>query len=198
MEQLTCRSCGAVLGPDETMCPGCKNVIKSADDTLVVTWDPAALPAQRPCPVCGHDLVQNHCAWCVQSFDLPEPAPPAALMTTLEPVRRAVWLLFEQGKVQVPPGQEVLLGRAPAAAHAGLFENLDNVSREHATVGVTATGQAWIRDEASTNGTFLGPERLPAREQQPLQDGDEIRLASNVVARVRFGDEGPMSADGST
>jgi pSer/pThr/pTyr-binding forkhead associated (FHA) protein len=107
-------------------------------------------------------------------------------MTSREAVPPMVRLSFDEGKVHLSPGQEVVLGRDPELSTAPLFRDFDNVSRRHATVGLSDDGRPWIRDERSMNGTYVDRERLPVEERRSLQDGDEIRLASNVVAQIRF------------
>ncbi|MFD3401542.1 FHA domain-containing protein [Kribbella sp. NPDC058693] len=107
-------------------------------------------------------------------------------MTSREPTLPLLRLSFDTGDVHVSPGQEVVLGRDPELSTAPLFRDTDNVSRRHATVGLSDDGRPWIRDDRSMNGTYVDREKLPARERRPLHDGDELRLASNVFAEVRF------------
>ena len=38
----------------------------------------------------------------------------------------------------------------------------------------------FIRDESSTNGTFVNGRSLPKMVQQPLQNGDEISIYDEV------------------
>ncbi len=51
------------------------------------------------------------------------------------------------------------------------------VSRHHATVWIQA-GQAFIRDEDTTNGTIVRGQRIPPRTAHPLQAGDEICIGN--------------------
>lgn len=85
----------------------------------------------------------------------------------------------------VTPGGTLLLGRAPAAHTThGLLERYDNVSRRHATVGLDPDGTAWVRDEHSTNGTFVNGTPVSAGARTPLRDGDALRLAADCTLGI--------------
>ncbi|MFI1978772.1 FHA domain-containing protein [Streptomyces wedmorensis] len=82
-------------------------------------------------------------------------------------------------------GNTLLLGRDASAYRTGkLLERYDNVSRRHATVGVEADGTAWVRDEHSTNGTFVNAAPLRPGVRAPLRDGDTLRLAADCTLDV--------------
>jgi pSer/pThr/pTyr-binding forkhead associated (FHA) protein len=49
-----------------------------------------------------------------------------------------------------------------------------NISRNHATVFITKRG-GFVRDESSTQGTFLNGRRLPPESPLPLDEGDVIQ-----------------------
>ena len=78
---------------------------------------------------------------------------------------------------------------------AAAFEQYDNVSRKHATVVVDDGGRATIRDEGSTNGTFVNGERVMPYTEVRLVDGDQIRLAADVTGDVSLprGEPDPAS-----
>src|ERR1700733_7547247 len=97
-------------------------------------------------------------------------------------------IAFPTGNVDVPAGPSVILGRDPAQSLvAAAFEQYDNVSRKHATVVVDDGGRATIRDEGSTNGTFVNGERV-----MPYT---EVRLAADVTGDVSLprGEPDPAS-----
>ena len=99
-----------------------------------------------------------------------------------------VVVTFSSGDLQVQPGQELVLGRDPVHSPvASTFSRFDNVSRRHATLGIDNGGQPWIRDERSTNGTFVNDRRLQPGEQTSLRDGDSVRLAADARGQVRVG-----------
>jgi len=88
--------------------------------------------------------------------------------------RGRCWILWETGQVWLKVGEH-LLGRD---ADVAVWLDSPTVSRHHARLVVTAE-DATIEDLGSTNGTYLGGQRLVGRS--PLADGDEIRLGSVVV-----------------
>ena len=105
-------------------------------------------------------------------------------------------IAFPTGNVDVPAGTSVILGRDPAQSLvAAAFEQYDNVSRKHATVVVDDAGRATIRDEGSTNGTFVNGERVMPYTEVRLVDGDQIRLAADVTGDVSLprGEPDPAS-----
>jgi len=94
-------------------------------------------------------------------------------------------LAFATGNVEVPAGTSLLLGRDPAESLvAAAFAQFDNVSRRHATVTVDDAGHATIRDEHSTNGTYVNGDRVLPGTAVRLADGDTVRLGADVTADV--------------
>jgi pSer/pThr/pTyr-binding forkhead associated (FHA) protein len=94
-------------------------------------------------------------------------------------------LAFPTGNVEVPAGTSLLLGRDPAESLvAAAFSAYENVSRRHATVTMDDEGHASIRDENSTNGTFVNGDRVLPGTAVRLADGDVVRLAADVSADV--------------
>lgn len=136
------------------------------------------------CPHCGADIPDIGNPVCVQCLrPLGDPAAAGGM-----PQQITVFVQFSSGEVQVSPGQELVLGRDPVQSPvASTFSRFDNVSRRHATIGIDGGGQAWVRDERSTNGTFVNDRRLGPGEQAQLRDGDSIRLAADARGQVRFG-----------
>jgi diguanylate cyclase (GGDEF)-like protein len=74
---------------------------------------------------------------------------------------------------------EVTLGRSE---QSGLCINSDLVSRHHATVVRFGDGHV-LRDEGSTNGTFVNDKRVTGAE--PLNDGDQVRIGRTVIKYTR-------------
>ena len=101
-------------------------------------------------------------------------------------------LLFPGQTVGVSPAGTVLLGRdVEYSPFAMLFADRDNVSRRHASVGLDPDGAAWVRDEFSTNGTFVNGIQVPSGGTARLVDGDVVRIASDVTAQVEL--DGPVT-----
>jgi predicted component of type VI protein secretion system len=117
---------------------------------------------------------------------------PAAAQceTCLRPLRQqapVLRLVFPSGELKVAPGQHLVLGRdAGQSPVAATFTRYDNVSRRHSTVWLDPAGAAWVRDERSTNGTFVNNQRLPPGSEAPLRDGDSLRLAADAAAAVHL------------
>ena len=94
-------------------------------------------------------------------------------------------ITFPTGNVDIPAGTSVMLGRDPAESLvAAAFAHFDNVSRRHATVQVDDAGHATIRDEGSTNGTYVNEDRVLPGSEVRLVDGDRVRLAADVTGSV--------------
>ena len=156
MVALTCPTCAAEIKPDDIICFTCG----------------ANLPRRGP--------------------DEDRPAPATVMQEYLNqeratgPISPAVLrLAFPTGNVEVPAGTSLLLGRDPAESLvAAAFAQFDNVSRRHATVTVDDAGRATIRDEHSTNGTFVNGDRVLPGTTVRLADGDTVRLGADVTADV--------------
>jgi hypothetical protein len=58
------------------------------------------------------------------------------------------------------------------------------VSGHHCTVQVFPRGDIWVRDESSTNGTFVDGERLPEGGKRAAQVGSEVRLGSEISFKI--------------
>jgi hypothetical protein len=136
------------------------------------------------CPHCGAEIPDIGNPVCVQCLrplhDQGQGGPPQQQQLMLV-------VQFGSGELKVSTGQELVLGRDPVQSPvASTFSRFDNVSRRHAVVGVDGGGQAWVRDERSTNGTFVNDRRLGPGEQTSLRDGDSLRLAADARGQVRL------------
>ncbi len=156
MVSLTCPACAAEVKPDDLICFTCG----------------ANLPRRRP-----------------------DEDPPAAATVMQEYLRRderrglisaaVLRLAFATGNVEIPAGTSLLLGRDPAESLvAAAFAGFENVSRRHATVTVDDAGRATIRDEHSTNGTYVNGDRVLPGTAVRLADGDTVRLGGDAVGEV--------------
>jgi hypothetical protein len=158
MATLTCPACASQVGPTDLICFTCG----------------ANLPKVRP----------------IQDREDSLPVTVAQKTVSPEEVRRAIsstvlQISFPAGNVEVPAGTSVLLGRDPAESLvAAAFDGCENVSRRHAMILVDDAGHASIRDEGSTNGTFVNGDRLLPGVEVRLVDGDEVRLAADVTGKV--------------
>ena len=96
------------------------------------------------------------------------------------PTGRSLSLVTLEGKnkgerIEFPKGR-IIIGRT------GVDINLDdpNASRKHAVIEAWSRDQIYLRDLASTNGTFLNGARITSAR---LNNGDEIVIGST---RLRF------------
>ncbi len=167
--------------------------------------------ASLTCPDCGVKVQQEDliCFRCGANLphnsgpdeDLPTPTISQKFINAdMQPQRRGISsvvlrISFPTGNVDIPAGTSVLLGRDPAESLvAAAFARFDNVSRRHATVQVDDAGHATIRDENSTNGTFVNDDRVLPGAEVRLVDGDRVRLAADVTGSVSLqGEPDPAS-----
>jgi pSer/pThr/pTyr-binding forkhead associated (FHA) protein len=173
MVSLTCPACATEVKPDDLICFTCG----------------ANLPRRRP--------------------DEDPPAPATVMQEYMRgdertgPISSTVLrLAFDTGNVEVPAGTSLLLGRDPAESLvAAAFQAFDNVSRRHATVTVDDAGRATIRDENSTNGTYVNDDRVLPGTDVRLANGDTVRFGADVTADVllprRQDDSGAFSPEGN-
>jgi pSer/pThr/pTyr-binding forkhead associated (FHA) protein len=86
----------------------------------------------------------------------------------------------------VPWDGPLCIGRETSTGDlAAQIARFPNVSRRHAELG-WHEGRLVVTDLSSTNGTFLNGQRLPAELPQPVADGDTVRFAASLSARVRI------------
>lgn len=102
--------------------------------------------------------------------DLEEPPPVAAAA----PARQPCWLVRNDQSYVLVAGEN-LIGRDPRCA---VWVDASGVSRRHALITVDA-GVATITDLDSSNGTFVGGQRVQAPRR--LADGDVIELGAAAL-----------------
>lgn len=133
------------------------------------TEEPDAVPpALELCWYCRHPVDTN--AICVHC-QRPRTPPPLLLR-------------FTTGEIVLDIGEQAILGRDPDVSPHARILAAANISRRHATVGVDDGGQVWIRDEKSTNGTFVNEREIGSTPPTVLDAGDEVRLGRNNRCRV--------------
>jgi pSer/pThr/pTyr-binding forkhead associated (FHA) protein len=166
--------------------------------------------ATLTCPNCAAEVKPGDliCFTCGANLPRPSrrdddyPAPATVMQEYLRPDERpgaispaVLRLSFPTGNVEVPAGTSLLLGRDPAESLvAAAFADFENVSRRHATVSVDDSGRASIRDEDSTNGTYLNGDRVLPGVAVRLADGDVVRLGADVSADVMLPRQHPDPA----
>ena len=199
MATLTCPGCAAAVSHDDLICFTCGTNLprrgpveeEVTPPTVMQEYlrreDNAAPGAPATCPACGRPVADQSRVTCA--------ACGATLVTPTGPISPVVLrLAFPTGNVDVPAGTSLVLGRDPGESLvAAAFAANENVSRRHATVTVSDTGEATIRDEHSTNGTFVNGDRVLPGSDVRLTDGDNVRLGADVAADVSLpgrGDRG--------
>ena len=165
--------------------------------------------ATLTCPNCAAEVMPDDLICFTCGANLPRvpreddfPAPTTVMQEYLRPDSRpnaispaVLRLSFPTGNVEVPAGTTLLLGRDPAESLvAAAFASFDNVSRRHATIIVDDSGRASIRDENSTNGTFVNGDRVLPGIAVRLADGDVVRLAADVSGEVNLPRQQPDPA----
>ena len=157
MGNLTCPACSAAVGPADLICYTCGANLPRPQ--------PAEDDPPVPATIIGHT---------VRKDSVSHPISAAVLR-----------IAFPAGNVDVPAGTSMLLGRDPAESLvAAAFDGCENVSRRHATVTMDDSGHATIRDEHSTNGTFVNDDRVLPGLDVRIVDGDSVRLAADVTGTV--------------
>jgi len=176
MATLTCPGCAATVSHDDLICFTC--------GTNLPRRGPVEEEATPPTVM--------------QEYLRPDDAPPGAQAPATGPISPVVLrLTFPAGNVDVPAGTSLVLGRDPGESLvAAAFAGYENVSRRHATITVSDTGQATIRDEYSTNGTFVNGDRVLPGTDVRITDGDLVRLAADVTAEVSLSGRPGFSTNG--
>ena len=175
MATLTCPGCAATVSPDDLICFTCGTNLPRHGQ----------VEEETPPTVMQEYLRQDAGA---ASGRAPATGP-------ISPV--VLRLAFPAGNVDVPAGTSLVLGRDPGESLvAAAFASYENVSRRHATITVSDTGQATIRDEYSTNGTFVNDDRVLPGTDVRIADGDRVRLAADVTAEVSLPGRAGFSSNG--
>jgi len=73
------------------------------------------------------------------------------------------------------------LGRSGGDSGIDIAISDGSASSRHATVHADpATGQAFVEDDNSRNGTFLNEQKLSPGDRRQLRDNDRLRLGSTT------------------
>jgi FHA domain-containing protein/double zinc ribbon protein len=204
MATLTCPGCAAAVSHDDLICFSCGTNLprrspveeEVTPPTVMQEYlrrdDSAAPGAPATCPACGRPVADRSLLTC--------PACGGTLVQPTGPISPVVLrLAFPTGNVDVPAGTSLVLGRDPGESLvAAAFATFENVSRRHATVTVSDAGEATIRDEHSTNGTFVNGDRVTPGRDVLLSNGDSLRLGADVSADVSLPGQGPAGGAFST
>lgn len=200
MAELRCPTCGHEYDGDQVYCDADFALLVPAGTAPAEPVAPPSAPAPPaaagapPVPgtcACGAPLSPGtECEWCgapVEPWIEPgieagvEPPDPPGVVPQAEPAGGgdAGTLRGPWGSVEV--GDDPLeIGRgSPEPAIAAALADLDIVSRQHAEI-IRHDGAVWLRDVASSNGTFVNDRRLEPHRPVLVRPGDAIRLGSSV------------------
>lgn len=108
--------------------------------------------------------------------------PKGSTATPLRPGGRTFVLRFISGKYQggefpISPDKPIVVGRS-SDLDMVLVE--DMVSRKHARIAMQ-TGEVWIEDLGSTNGTFVNGEKI---KRAKLKEGDRVLIGTSILKLI--------------
>ncbi len=177
MATLTCPGCAATVSHDDLICFTCGTNLPRRSAAEEETTPPTVM----------------------QEYLRPDGSAASGVPTPATgPISPVVLrLAFPAGNVDVPAGTSLVLGRDPGESLvAAAFASYENVSRRHATITVSDTGHATVRDEYSTNGTFVNGDRVLPGTDVRITDGDRVRLGADVTAEVTLPGRQGFSTNG--
>lgn len=129
------------------------------------------------------------------SKSFPSPEPEATIVTTFdaiypqrkqEPISKRAYLIVIAGNAvgemfQLRKDSEII-GREPGVE----IQIRDiGISRKHAKISKTPSGEIYIEDLGSTNGTYINGEQIV---RKPLNDGDRIQLGRTTILKFSLSD----------
>ena len=162
-EMLICPICGQRYRVGELACPRCGNVLAKGGKTRQISDEEKAASQIDGPPRDGHDTSSA-----------------------------SVIFQIETRSLILPIGDRITVGRASSIA-GDMEPDVDlgpygadekGVSRQHLQIRYQGF-QTFASDLGSSNGTWLNGQRLAARTEYLLRDGDELRLGRMKVT-VKF------------
>jgi hypothetical protein len=93
---------------------------------------------------------------------------------------------IECQRVELPEGRTVVFGRTRHVFDLRPFTDEDGmfISRKHLQITLDNGGQAHLTDLGSAHGTWLNADRIGPHASEPLEDGDEVTVAGDVITLV--------------
>jgi pSer/pThr/pTyr-binding forkhead associated (FHA) protein len=123
---------------------------------------PAAVPAPMAAPVHAHAPAAAPGSHVLVGF----------LVTFQNDPGGSFWPIYS-GRTQ--------MGRSVGEGGADIGLSDASASSRHASIHADpSTGQGFIEDDGSRNGTFLNEQRLQQGERRQLRDNDRLRLGSTT------------------
>ena len=91
--------------------------------------------------------------------------------------------MYRNAIIDIPYGEEIILGRDSAMAHVIIDQDADRVSRRHIGIRYNTQDGSYIVTDYSTNGTFREDgSRLPSNMPVALARGTVVKLGSSQVS----------------
>ncbi|HOE05934.1 MAG TPA: FHA domain-containing protein [Bacteroidales bacterium] len=132
------------------------------------------------------------CSFCFCVFDASLPA--AEITAQPGGVLRGLKLIYQQtGDEIIVESAYCIIGRENTGAELLrkiLYCGSPVISRKHCSITVI-TGEYWLKDEGSSNGTFLGVDKKNCSVPQKLSDGDLFYLGREAFM-VKYMYEKPI------
>lgn len=196
-----CDHCGydlRTVAPPTAPEPAIPAGMSMAQDIVCPTCQHVNIAGSAFCENCGAQLAQaarpaTPPAWSppAEAPRYPAPGTPAGLQSLMESISGRFVIQDTQVSLPIPPGKlEIILGREDPVS--GIFPDIDldphggheaGVGRRHARL-ILRSGQVYLEDLDSVNGTIVNRQRIPAHQPVALKSGDEIRLGK--LALVYF------------
>ncbi len=195
-----CRLCGQHSGPDELFCTAADCGTSLADVSAVDSSEIERMAAEAEAESAdgggdeGRDVqsgAAGNGAAETSGAEGPQPAPGTAGQTVRDVQAAPCALVFPWGRVSIA-GR---LGVGRDTGFSQISRQLDaypTVSRQHAVVSA-AQGRWTVRDEGSTNGTYVNGARLAQGETRAIQNGDQVGFSRGLQVGVEIATTGDAS-----
>ncbi|MEO0118632.1 MAG: FHA domain-containing protein [candidate division WOR-3 bacterium] len=186
-----CQQCFSPLSPIEVKGTIEENVIKCPD---CGTKNP---PFAKFCGNCGKRLsqiVQQPVEEKVVEQKI-ESKEVAEQTTVLQVKKLKLIHVATNTEIEVPANKDYILigrqgGARPVDIDVSPFKDSNIVSRNHAAIIIEPTGNVYIEDLGSTNGTFINYREIRKGDKCLLHDGDKIMLGREEKVVFIFRIEG--------
>ena len=112
----------------------------------------------------------------------------SGLTNTMPYVLRFIAGQFEGGEFPLKPNREIIIGRS---SEYDMVLDEERVSRCHAKI-FTFNGEVVVKDQGSTNGTFLNGQRI---DEATLKVGDRLLVGASVMEFASLEQESRTAED---
>jgi len=153
------------------------------------------------CPNCGmeqdYDPADPYCKYCKSPLSPPQqvtpspqqqPSTPAAPPQATPTTKFVIYALAKDGSKSpvaevVESGPEVVLGRNDLQKFA--WRDPDTISRIHVKFKIMG-GKVYVRDDGSTNGTYIDGADIRGKGDIELPPGKEVVLVNPVSPVIKL------------